>query len=74
MGTRRSTRELTVRRAISQSPMTPEALEGAERLLARLIARAYLADNPQLLSPQRRPHDPEAGGQDDGQGQSQDES
>lgn len=36
---------------ISQSPMSQEEHEFAERLLVRLVAQAFVADHPDLFSP-----------------------
>ncbi len=38
---------------ISSEPMSPEQWRGVERILARVIARAYLADHPELLDTSR---------------------
>jgi len=54
MGRRRRGRDLTVKVAIAAEPMTPEELEAAETMVARLLARAYLADNPHLLPRQQQ--------------------
>jgi len=43
---------LRIRAKIAPEPMSVEDWQAAEALLARLAARAYLADNPQLLDAQ----------------------
>ena len=44
-------REVRVRRVIAPEPMAPLDVEAAERLLARVVARAYAANNPHLFGP-----------------------
>ena len=36
---------------IASDPMSPEELQAAERLVARLVARAFAADRPELFGP-----------------------
>jgi len=44
-------KRFTVRTSISQEPMPVEDWHAAERVLAKLIARAYAADHPELFGP-----------------------
>ncbi len=51
---------------ISSTPMTEAEYEHAESLLAKMIARAYAADHPELFQPQNTPdRDPGEGESDD---------
>lgn len=51
----RSRQRLKIFRRISPDPMPPEDWRGLQRVLGRVIARAYLADHPELLKNGRRP-------------------
>ena len=51
MATRPEKRSVTIRRVASREPVSPADAAAATRILARLIARAYLADHPELLHP-----------------------
>jgi hypothetical protein len=44
-------RRFTFRASIAQEPMPVEEWQAAERLLAKLVARAYAADHPELFHP-----------------------
>ena len=46
---RKSKRRFTFKASIATEPMPAEEWNAVERLLARLIVRAYAADNPQLF-------------------------
>ena len=46
---KRTKRELRIKVWFSPAPMTAEGERTAERLIARLIARAFAADHPQLF-------------------------
>lgn len=52
MAGRANSRKFNIRRRVTDTAVTPEALIFAEELLARLVARAYAADNPELFTPQ----------------------
>ena len=52
MGVRRG--RFTFRRRIAATPMPLEEWRAAERILARLAARAYAAEHPELFQPGRR--------------------
>jgi hypothetical protein len=45
----RKKREFKFRASIANEPMLAAEWDAAERLLARLIARAYAADHPELF-------------------------
>jgi len=60
-GMARSRQRLRIVRRISPDPMRPEDWRGLQRVLGRVIARAYLADHPELLKNGRGPgHDKKA--------------
>lgn len=63
----RRKRQFTFRASIAQEPMPVEEWHAVERLLARLIAKAYLADNPHLLTPRSKPEEQGGPGDDDRQ-------
>ena len=48
---RKSKQRFTFKASIAAEPMPIEQWQAVERLLARLIARAYLADHPELFRP-----------------------
>lgn len=66
-------RQVTIRRAIALEPMGAADIEAASRILAGLVARSYLADNPDLLIPHRRRDEPETGVDDARQDEPQNE-
>jgi len=49
--TKRTGRRFTVISKIAAKPMLAEEWRAAESLLARLVARAYAADHPELFRP-----------------------
>lgn len=64
---RRKRREFRFSVRIASEPMPEVEWRATERLLARLIAKAYLADNPHLLSPQTKPEEQGGPGDDERQ-------
>lgn len=44
-------RQLRIRREVSEEALTAGDLRIAEDLLAKLVARAYAADHPELFAP-----------------------
>jgi len=52
MSANRGKRQLTIRRLFAKEPMLPQDLHATERLLARLVARRYLAARPELVMSQ----------------------
>ena len=50
-GVRTSKERFTFRATLAEKPMPAEEFAAAERMLARLIARAYAADHPKLFHP-----------------------
>jgi len=63
----RRKRQFTFKASIAAEPMPAGEWQAVERLLARLIAKAYLADNPHLLTPQPKPEEQGGPGDDDRQ-------
>jgi hypothetical protein len=49
----RQKRQFTFMARIAEEPMPAEEWQAAERLLAKLVARAYAADHPDLLQARR---------------------
>lgn len=49
--TGRSVRRLTIRTRIASEAMPAADLDAAERIVARLVARAYAAEHPELFGP-----------------------
>ena len=47
-------RKLDIKRRASDEPMSTCDVQAAEAILARLVARAYAADHPQLFGPKLR--------------------
>jgi len=47
----RQRKELKIRRTVSAEPMSAFDLQAAEAILARLAARAFAADHPELFGP-----------------------
>lgn len=45
----RKRRPITITRVVAPEPIPAEDLAAAERMLARLVARAYAADHPELF-------------------------
>ena len=45
----RPKREVKIRATVAPEPMSATEQAAAERILAELVARAYLADHPELL-------------------------
>jgi len=54
-------RRFTFRATVAAEPMAAEDLQAAERILARLIARAYAADHPELFATPQAQDDQIAG-------------
>lgn len=50
---------------VSSEPLSPEDWRGLQRVLGRVIARAYLADHPELLKNGRGPGRDEEAEHDD---------
>jgi len=63
----RRKRQFTFKTSIAAEPMPAEEWLAVERLFARLIAKAYLADNPHLLAPRPKPEEEGGPGDDDRQ-------
>jgi len=51
MASGRSRSRFTVRRTVGPERMSLAEWEAAERILARLVARAYAAEHPELFGP-----------------------
>ena len=45
--------KITITYKIASEPMSSQEVQTAERILAKMIARAYAADHPELFAPQR---------------------
>ena len=62
MSTRSRQRRIAVRTRTASQPMPPAECQAVERLLARLVARAWATDHPELFCPQPKPSSCEAAG------------
>lgn len=49
MGKPKYGREITFKRTISDKPMSEDEYQEAESILAKLVARAYIRDYPELF-------------------------
>lgn len=47
----RQRKKLKIRRTVSTEPMSACDMQAAEAILAKLVARAFAADHPELFGP-----------------------